>query len=176
MKKTILTAFAFLVTTFTFCQTNFEWQIKDSVKNTQAEIYSKTKLFIGTTWKSAKDVIQNDDKEGGVILVKGLSKPGVFTQLGATYSYTYSYDVTFKMKDNKYFFELKNVKCFSTTGSSFDNKLLIEPHDQENCPYSKNKFGLKCNQLMTDLKIELQSIADSYIKTMSSVSTENGDW
>ena len=32
MKKTILTAFAFLVSTFTFCQTNFEWQIKDSVK------------------------------------------------------------------------------------------------------------------------------------------------
>ena len=80
------------------------------------------------------------------------------------------------MKENKYLFEINNVKCHSTTGSSFDNKLKIEPHDQESCPYSKNKFGLKCNQLMADLKLELQSIADSYVKTMSSVSTENGDW
>lgn len=176
MKKSILTFIAFIATTFIFSQKNFEWQKKDSVKNSQSEIYTKTKMFIGTTWNSAVDVIQNDDPTGGVILVKGLTSPKMFIQLGATYSYTYSYNVTFKMKDSKYLFEINNVKCHSTTGSSFDNKLFIEPHDEENCPYANKKFGLKCNELMTELKNELQSIEDAYVKSMSASPVENGDW
>lgn len=176
MKKIALFTLTLIISTFTFGQTNYEWQIKDSVKQSKNEIYSKTKLFISSNWNSSNDVIQNDDKEAGIILVKGLTKNFQFTQLGATYVYTYSYNVTFKVKDNKYFIEINNVKCHSTAGSSFDNKLLIEPHEEENCPYSKNKFGVKCNQLMTELKAELQSIADSYVKEINSNTSENTDW
>ncbi|MCX6311222.1 MAG: DUF4468 domain-containing protein [Bacteroidetes bacterium] len=41
---------------------------KSSNKN---KIYSKCKEWIATTWKSANDVIQMDDKESGVIIIKG---------------------------------------------------------------------------------------------------------
>jgi hypothetical protein len=173
MKKIILTSFLLLMTPLVFCQSNFEWHIKDSVNKTKTEIYSLTKQFIGMTWKSAQDVIQIDDKDGGVIIVKGLSHSITFKQLGATYAYTYSYAATFKMKEGKYLFEINNVKCHSTVGSSFDNKLFIEPHEKEKCDYSGKKFGAKCDQLMSDLKLELQAISDAYVKTISS---DNDDW
>jgi Domain of unknown function (DUF4468) with TBP-like fold len=176
MKKSVSIAFVLLMTTTVFCQSNFEWQIKDSVNKTKSEIYSITKQFIGTTWNSAQDVVQNDDKEGGVILVKGLTKSINFVHLGATYAYTYSYNVTIKMKENKYLFEINNVRFHSTIGSSFDNKLVIEPHENEKCEYSNKKFGEKCNQLMSSLKLELQEIADTFIKVMSSESISDGDW
>ncbi len=36
---------------------------------TKTHLYSATKMFIAEFWKSAKDVIQNDDKEAGIILI-----------------------------------------------------------------------------------------------------------
>jgi hypothetical protein len=176
MIKTILASFSIFMTTFLFSQTNFEWQVKDSVKITKSEIYSLTKQFIGVTWKSAQDVIQNDDQEGGTILVKGLTNPIVFVQAGATYAYTYSYNIIFKMKDGKYFFILNNVKCHSTVGSSFDNKFLIEPHDEANCEFASKKFGEKCNYLMSELKNQLQQIADAYVRSLNSENSNGGEW
>ena len=56
---------------------------------TEFFIYSDTKLFIGNYWKSAKDVIQNDDKEGGIILLKGIQLMNVSYAL-ATFTYVYN--------------------------------------------------------------------------------------
>jgi hypothetical protein len=160
---------------FAFCanvisQNNFEWILKDSVDMSKTQIYSLTKQFIAKTWKSANDVIQNDDETGGVINVKGLTSPIVFTHAGATYSYTYSYLITFKMKDNRFMMELNNVKCHSTLGSSFDNKYYIEP---DQCDSKNKKFETKCLQLMIDLKSQLQNIVDLYTKEIES---SQSDW
>ena len=176
MKSSILLSLMIFMTTFLHSQVNYEWQIKDSLKLTKSEIYSTTKQFIGITWKSSKDVIQNDDQDAGVILLKGLTIPIQFMQAGATYSYTYSYDVIFKMKDGKYFLTINNVKCHSTVGSSFDNKFFIEPHENANCEYSTKKFGEKCNYLMSELKLQLQNMADSYVKYLNSETSSDGDW
>ncbi len=159
-----------------FAQTNFLWEKADSISKTKVEIYSITKTFISENWKSAQDVIQNDDKEGGIILVKGITNKYTFTSTGATYAYNYSYNVTFKMKDNKYKFIIDNVKFNSTAGSSFDNKLIIEPHELENCPYKNKKFGEKCNQVMTSLKSELQSIYENYDNALKSSKKNLSDW
>lgn len=176
MKKIALTiSILFFVSTI-FAQLNYQWDKSDSISKTKIEIYSLTKLFISEYWKSAQDVIQNDDKEGGVILVKGISNKFTFNSMGATYAYTYSYNVTFRMKDSKYKFTIDNVKYYSTAGSSFDNKLIIEPHELDNCPYKNKKFGEKCNQIMTSLKSELQSIADNYENTIKSAKKTGGDW
>ena len=43
----------------------------DSVNKTKLQIYTDTKMFIAEYWKSAQNVIQNDDKDAGVILIKG---------------------------------------------------------------------------------------------------------
>jgi hypothetical protein len=54
-------------------QANFKWEVTDSSKKSASEIYSETKMFIAKTWKSSNEVIQNDDKEAGIILVKAIS-------------------------------------------------------------------------------------------------------
>ena len=82
-------------------QTNFKWDKIDSIQKNQNELYSITKMYIGETWKSAQSVIQNDDKEGGSILVKGLSVQSLFFQMN-DHRWTFSYTVKFLFKDNKY--------------------------------------------------------------------------
>ncbi|MEJ6776217.1 MAG: hypothetical protein QNK85_02700 [Crocinitomicaceae bacterium] len=58
----------------------------------------------------------------------------------------------------------------------FAIKLFIEPHDIKDCKSAKSKrFAPKCNGLMTDLKQQLQSLADAYTKTISE-ETPNDDW
>ncbi len=176
MKRIALTSLALFFVNTIFSQSNFKWEKSDSISKTKIEIYSITKLFISEYWKSSQDVIQNDDKEAGIILVKGISNKFTFTSMGATYAYKYSYNVTFRMKDSKYKFTIENVKCYSTVGSSFDNKLIIEPHELDNCPYKEKKFGEKCNQIMTSLKSELQSISDNYENAIKSAKKTEGDW
>jgi hypothetical protein len=173
MKKLVLLTFLNLISLSLFSQTNFEWQIKDSINKSKSELYSATKQFIAKKWKSANDVIQNDDKEAGIILVKGLTNRYTFVHLGATYCYTYSYDVTFKMKDNKFMIEVNNVKCHNTLGSSFDNKFFIEPND--GCGNNK-KFALKCDELLTDLKSQLDNIVSSYLTEIKNTESKTDEW
>lgn len=186
MKKLFLSSILFLSVLFSYAQSEikidtsgykgkFIWEKIDSTKKTKEQLYTDTKLFIADEWKSAKDVIQNDDKEGGNILVKGLSNQITFNSLGATYSYTYIYNVTFKFKDSKYKFVIDNVKCYSTIGSSFDNKLFIEPHDLADCPYMGKKFEEKCDLVMNSLKSELQDILEDYQKVIQSAIVTK-DW
>lgn len=73
MKKTILLIAGIFIGFASFAQTNFKWEKIDSVAKTKSQLYSDTKMFIAETWKSSKDVIQNDDKEGGVLLIRGIS-------------------------------------------------------------------------------------------------------
>ena len=110
-----------------------------------------------------------------MILVKGVIVK-TFTSMGATYVYTYSFNTTFRMKENKYKVIIDNVICSSTIGSSFDNKMMLQPHDEENCPYLNKKFGVKCNEVMLSLKNDMQSIVDSYEKTIKSSSNANDGW
>ena len=94
--KHLLLLFVLTLSTISFSQKNFNWQIKDSVNKSSSEIYTATKQFIGKTWNNSNEVIKNDDKEGGIVLVKGLTNKITFDQMGAKYAYTYSYEVTFK--------------------------------------------------------------------------------
>ncbi len=41
---------------------------------TKDQLYTRTKMYLTNLYKSANDVIQMDDKEGGVIIAKGLFK------------------------------------------------------------------------------------------------------
>ena len=54
-----------------FGQQNFQWERTDTISKTKSQLYADTKMFIAEEWKSAQNVIQNDDKETGSILIKG---------------------------------------------------------------------------------------------------------
>lgn len=121
--------FFFLLLVFTLnslAQSNFEWVKTDSIQKTKDQIYSTTKMFIAETWKSSKEVIQNDDKDGGIILIKGKTeinweqpvKTGM-TKMTIFHDSWYSYNVTFRMKNSKYQIKIDNV----TPDDDFQNSI-----------------------------------------------------
>ena len=182
MKKIFFTTTALFLFTLTFGQTNFKWEKVDSIQKTKSKIYSDTKMFIAETWKSSKEVIQNDDKDGGIILIKAISIKKV-AHMGGDYVYVYNYNVTFKMKDNKYKIIIDNVSCESAYGSPSNvAHSKIEPFDEDNCPELKttpNEFALpkkKAITMMTSLKNELQTIIDNYDKYIKTSSNSSDGW
>jgi hypothetical protein len=182
MKNILFTTATLFLFTLTFGQTNFKWDKVDSIQKTKSKIYSDTKMFIAETWKSSKDVVQNDDKDEGIILIKASTIKKV-PHMGGDYVYVYNYNVTFKMKDNKYKIILDNVYCESAYASpTYSVHQKIEPFDGDNCPElitTLTEFALpkkKAIALMTSLKNELQIVVDNYDKYIKTTSKNDDGW
>lgn len=180
MKVTLHLIFLMLFTLNSLAQSNFEWIKTDSIQRTKEQLYSTTKMFIAETWKSSKDVIQNDDKEGGLILIKGKTEviwkegKGMLTTF---YESWYSYHVTFRMKNSKYQIKIDNVTpddSFITVGTSSVTGMspnvqdyTLTPQDSLNLlQKTGGKYILKLyphyRNVMAELKTDLQSIVDAY--------------
>lgn len=178
MKK-ILIIYLTLFSITIIGQNTYKIEKTDSLNKNKNQIYSDTKMFIAETWKSAKDVIQNDDKENGVILVKG-SFIEKFSFMMGEYIYIYNYNVTFKMKDNKYKIILDEVYCdkayFGGNGQSIKK---IEPFDGDNAPELNGGSGLpkkKAIIMMSEVRNHLQSIIDRYSSEIIKPSKLSSDW
>lgn len=166
-------------------QTNFKWDVKtDSLQDKQSQLYSKTKLFIAETWKSAKDVIQNDDANAGIILVKGISVKNLFYQLN-DHKWTYSYKVKFMIKDNKCRIIIDDVACISAIAEnknfgSYNNDWPLMPV-ADIYPSEKGLRLTGINEerylkLMNSLKDELQLIVNLYLASMQKPYNEENEW
>jgi hypothetical protein len=154
-------------------QSNFHWDVIDSVAKTKAAIYSDTKLFIAETWNSAQNVIQNDDKEGGVILLKGIAKVSSTFQMNV-HEYAYGYTVKLYQKEGKFRIVIENVHCESARCAGYEWP-KVEPTED----YSQNVGGVpakKLEPMMLELKAHLQSIVDSYLVKIKKVDAEEGKW
>ncbi len=159
-------------------QKDFKWDIIiDSLENNKQELYSTTKLFISETWKSAKDVVQNDDKDAGLILIKALSIQSLSFQMN-NHTWTYSYTVKFYMKDGKCRIIIDDVHCSSGRCGSYE-----WPHMPVAERYPEKK-GLKITGvnedryllLMSMLKTELNGIVYLYIAKLSKPQVIDSDW
>lgn len=114
MKKSFIIIFCVLISVNIKAQENFKWAKTDSVTKTKSQIYSDTKMFIAKEWKSAQNVIQNDDKEAGVIIIKGATNipvhfPMTWNENPKTKDVLFFYTITFFVKENKYKIEIDNV-------------------------------------------------------------------
>src|SRR5664280_2357746 len=124
MKVSLFFIILLLFTLNSLAQSNFEFVKTDSIQKTKEQIYSATKMFIAETWKSSKEVIQNDDKDGGVILIKGKTEikweqPFNMPKMIIFHDSWYSYNVTFRMKNSKYQIKIDNV----TPDDDFTNSI-----------------------------------------------------
>jgi hypothetical protein len=68
IKLFILMSLFLTMTINLFSQSNFKWERVDSCGKTKDVLYTDTKIFIADSWKSAQNVIQNDDKDGDNII------------------------------------------------------------------------------------------------------------
>jgi hypothetical protein len=173
MKNYILLIIALTIANLSFGQSNFVWDIKDSVNKSKELVYTDTKLFIAQTWKSAQDVIQNDDKENGLILIKGNTKVSVTFQMNV-HDYWYRYTIKFYQKENKFRIVLDDVHCESARCSVYDWP-LVEP--TEDCSVNVGGVPPKHLQtLMNQLKSNLQTIVDTYVSEIKKVSVVDDKW
>lgn len=74
----------------------------DSLVGSSDELFSKSKMFIAENWNSAQNVIQNDDREAGLILVKGLNRVTVKENLGfVAVTHSFKHIAKFYHKDGR---------------------------------------------------------------------------
>lgn len=171
--KTIL--ILLLITNILTAQENFEWMRKGFVQKTKGRIYSDTKEFISQTFKSSKAVIDNDDKEAGIISIKPVFIHSA-TRGGHKYTYIYRYSLKFRMKDDKYMVTIDNVYCDEASGRG--GPIKIEPFEGK-CNISTWDVGIVCKKaipMMNLLKNQLHSILNSYEKYIAQKSVLNDDW
>lgn len=171
MKVSLFFILLMLFTQNGLAQSKFEWIKTDSIQKTKEQIYSATKMFIAETWKSSKEVIQNDDKDGGIILIKGKTeinweqpiKTGM-TNMIIYHDSWYSYNVTFRMKNSKYQIKIDNVTPDDDFTNSMGGSLkgisprirdwTFIPEDSVTLINNLNKYGMKINKKMLDTAIE----------------------
>ena len=176
MKKVVLFAvMALCLSCLTSqAQENFQWDVIDSIPKTKDQIYSDTKMFIAEQWKSAQNVIQNDDKEKGIILLKGNSIQKRFFQLN-DHIWVFVYTVKFYMKDNKYRIVIDNIYCESARCAQYDWPLLpitLDYPGMMKTSLNKERFI----EIMVTIQAEMQLIVDKYKSFMQTESTIEEDW
>lgn len=112
MKK-ILFVLMLLISINACAQSNFENFIKitdddiiltsvDSIEDCSAdELYKRALIWISNTYKEPKSVIQTQDAEANIIVIKGII-PGVAFS-------NYGHKLKFQFKDNRYKWEISNI-------------------------------------------------------------------
>lgn len=177
MKKILILLLTFVSLSTVTAQENFNWDIIQESGKTKEQLYSDTKMFIAEAWNSAQSAIQNDDKENGLILVKGISPQSMTYQL-ITPTWTFAYTVKFYMKDQKFRIVIDNVHCETAKCGVYQWPLMPVADF-----YPKEK-GLKTtglNQkryetLMLTLKEELQNLVNNYQTYMEKIINTENDW
>ncbi len=175
MKKSILLLLlSFSCFQFAYSQKTFNWDVIDSIPKSKDQIYLSAKSFIVDYWKSANNVIQLDDKENGIIVIKAVSVQKKFFQMN-DHVYVFPYTVKFQMKNNKYRVIIENVHCESALCQNVKWPLL--PITFEYPGYMKTSLSEKrFNEIMSDLHFEMENIISNFKTYISKNESTNNDW
>jgi hypothetical protein len=115
----------------------------DSTAN-KLELYNRAKFLITDIYKSAKDVIQLDDKENGIIIVKGLFKQYWQSSILGGESINIYHTLTLSAKDGRYKYEITDfIVDYYVPGNAYaSGYLLHQPLEVWNTsrPDNLNKF------------------------------------
>lgn len=156
-------------------QSNFSIERSDTIPMTKAQIYDEAKRFISEYWNS-EDAIKNDDKETGIIMVKGLIYKTINYQF--EHKYIYSYVAKFLMKEKKYKIIIDHVECISAICEINVNCQYVDLCD--GCEYHESSETYLNERawryLMNSVKSELVGIADKYEKYLKSSSPSSPNW
>lgn len=160
-----------------YTQNELIFEKSDSVLKDKNQIYSATKMFIAEYWKSAQNVIQNDDKDGGVILVKGLIKIYCGSGLTSGLNLLYSYAIKFLIKDNKYKIIIYNITPEMNISTKYS---YLSPDICNNCEFpgvfKSNVYRKDWERLQLYFPKEMNTIITNFDKYIKSDSKTNSDW
>ena len=159
---------------------NFKWESIDTINKTKDEIYTLSKVFISSMFNEPDRVIKVDDKESGIIIIKGkLTIMGIAGWFITGGDYYYNFTLSLYIKDNKYKIIIEDVNYDKTILSYkiYNNK--IQPFENGNYPSIINNAKLDKKHLdimMSELKMKLASIIISYSKDVRKIANTKDDW
>jgi hypothetical protein len=172
--KIMMMALMMCFTGISFGQTRFQFEFMDSTSKSKSELYTLNKMFIGETWKSSQNVINVDDKDGGVILVKGLSIQNLYFQMN-DHRYTFRYSIKFLFKDNKYKMIISDVYCESARAGIYDWPLLPMDGYPENGYRKLSLNEERYNTIIKGVHDELLNLLNLY-KLYSKSYINDSNW
>jgi hypothetical protein len=133
----------------------------DSIK--KDELYLRSKQFFVDVFKSAKDVIQMDDKEAGVVVGKGFNDIYIKV-MGIATSIQMWYTIKIQSKEGRYKYEIYDIYFKSYPGQygttttraeeMFDKRTYFRKNGDPRDVQEKYKIEttLKANSLVTAIK------------------------
>lgn len=162
---------------------DFKWSKIDTLSKNKSTLFNDSKMFIAKNFKSSDIVNMSEDKDLGIIYIKVKNMKNMGKDLARAidmpvYDFVYTYNLTIKVKDNKYKITIDDVKCESSTqhklvSNSTDINLetpKIDPFDDINSAPDWLKTGhskKKVTNMMLSLKGELQSVINNYSSYIS---------
>jgi hypothetical protein len=170
LKKGLILVVSILTTTV-FGQ-QFEMSLDKTFESneTKNDLYLKAKVFIAERFKSASDVIQLDDKENGMLLIKGSIKETFIFQLSSL-DYYFSFTMKIYIKENKYRVVVSDV--YNSLAPYKHNTLLINKYRGAFADnLTKNKYW----DLMESLSKNLNSFVTSFENHMSKQPSIKEGW
>lgn len=126
MLNKILLIAALLIST---AATSQKTEVVDSLTDSKAKLFSKSLIWVASTWKSANNVIQMKDESEGIIVVKGglSAKPKT---LGVPGDGITMVTITIRVKDGKAKIEFEGSNFKYTGGSSISQDGTGRTHDK----------------------------------------------
>lgn len=157
--KSIALTILMAISLSTFAQTNFRWEVLDTIYKTKDQLYADTKLFIAKVYNEPEFVIKHEDKEAGIILVRAVKRRYHGARMDFL-RFDFGYDMIFYIKENRLRVVINSVNSKSIHNSKNEEAFPIVI--SENYPGFGKCFLLeeKYHEIMFDLKYELgQQIA-----------------
>lgn len=153
-------------------------QVNDVLKN---ELFNRAKLWFATTYNSANDVLQIENKEEGELIGKAILKyePNILSgseQLKGNIRYT----IKIYVKDGRYKYEITDF-THDPYGNMYGKKSMgLITTDMENpnpLPLSKGWSNRVWNDIKSQIDIPIVGIIDNLKKEMiKKTESKNNDW
>lgn len=182
MRKFILTISFTAVSMAVFCQDALTYTDVVQVDSiSKSQLYNRARIWFATTYNSANDVIQIENKDEGEIIGKAIMKynPNVNFASEQTKG-NIKYTIKIYVKDGRYKYEITDF-IHDPYGNHFGKSSVGLITTEEECPNPKPKPKGWSNKVWKDIKTQIEdninSILSSLKEGMGKISeTKKDDW
>ena len=170
MKKLILVLFTAFAVSNSYAQSSAITEVVPVEGASKTELYNRAKLWFAKTFKSAKDVIQLDDKENGQIIGNGaISYSAPAGIPGYNFSGYFYFTVTVEVKDNRFKYTFENFRHEANKDGYSGGSFEIEK--PSGLFFTKGGWRKIKDQCYEDIYA-----AAAKLKAAMSVKAGNSDW
>jgi len=178
----LLSALTLLSITTLFGQEKLTYsEVVQTDSISQNELYNRAKLWFATTYNSANDVLQMDNKEEGQLIGKAILKynPNVLSGSEQTKG-NINYTIKIFVKNGRYKYEITDF-IHDPYGNQYGKYSMGVITTSEECPNPKPMAKGWSDKVWKDIKSQIETNMNSLIPSMKQgmkkkTETKKSDW